>query len=542
MYESLFLSIIGIPVGIVVGLLVQLIGVEIANYLLEDLGTATLEGRRIFYFVVAWQAILFSAGLSFFTMLVSAWLPARKAAKIPAINAIRRIGDVQIKAKRVRSSWIVTKLFGFEGTLASKSLKRSRRNFRATVVSLTISIVMFIAASSFGSNLTRMANVVLFAVNADVIGSFQSRMDVVFEDCGEYISHFEYTSISNELAESITARLREFPDTTVTAVGSNASSWRVPGASIPADALTANTRNFIDPDNTRDEITMSLSLVTVNAELYAELISIAGVPYGSNILINYFRIHYDGRWMEYTPVVPDFQSLTMLTTDEPVEVPIHAILSLEQVPVEVLWANSGRLTVVVPYLDAKSYSWFAETTGSHRELTAFMHIVLDEMIPDDGPGTVYTSAVNLAAMENADRNVVRLVMVFIYGFVGMLTLIGLTNVISTISTNVRSRAREFAVLGSVGMTHSGINRMLNLESILCSVKSLIFGLPLGIAASVLVYDAVMSSVFYDYHFPFLAVVQCVVAVFIITWVTMRYSASRLRGKNIVETIRSESGA
>jgi len=544
MYESLFLSIIGIPIGIIVGLLVQLVGVEIAAYLLEDLGPATLQGRRMFEFVVAWQAILVSVGVGFFTVLLSAWLPGRKAAKIPAINAIRRIGDVKIQAKRVRTSWLVSKLFGFEGTLASKSLKRSKRNFRATVVSLTISIVTFIAASSFGSNMERMVNVAVFAVDSDVIGSFQSSMDAVYEECGVYISHFEYTYMNNELAEAITARLRQFPNTTVTAVGSNTSSWRVSSTLVPAGELTTSMRNLVDPDNDKDEISITLALVTVDAELYSELIRIADVPHGSNILINYFRRHYDGRWMEVVPFVFNYQTITSFTTEDPVEIPLHAALLREQVPDEVLWVGAGRsmLTVVVPYLDAKSYTWFAETTGSHRELTAYMHVVFDEMIPGDGPGNVYTSAINIAAMENADRDVLRLAMVFIYGFVGMLTLIGLTNVISTISANVRSRAREFAVLGSVGMTPGGIRRMLNLESILCSVKALIFGLPLGIGASVLIYDAMMNAVFYEYQFPFMAVIQSIVAVFIISWVTMRYSAARLRGRNIVETIRSESGA
>jgi putative ABC transport system permease protein len=132
-------------------------------------------------------------------------------------------------------------------------------------------------------------------------------------------------------------------------------------------------------------------------------------------------------------------------------------------------------------------------------------------------------------------------MVFIYGFIIMLTLIGLTNVISTISANVRSRAREFAVLRSVGMTPAGLDRMLNLESILCSVKSLIFGVPFGIIGSYLLYHAFSSPVALDFAIPWTTIAQCTLAVIAVTWVTMRYSMSRLRGDNIVETIRSEQG-
>jgi putative ABC transport system permease protein len=133
-------------------------------------------------------------------------------------------------------------------------------------------------------------------------------------------------------------------------------------------------------------------------------------------------------------------------------------------------------------------------------------------------------------------------MMFIYGFVAMLTLIGLTNVISTISTNVRLRSREFAVLRSIGMTHGGLYRMLNLESILCSVKSLVIGLPIGVTASYLIYHSIMASTDFPFEFPWIPIFQCIIAVFFITWIIMRYSASRLRGGNIVEAIRLESGS
>lgn len=132
-----------------------------------------------------------------------------------------------------------------------------------------------------------------------------------------------------------------------------------------------------------------------------------------------------------------------------------------------------------------------------------------------------------------------LVMVFVYSFVILLTLIGLTNVISTMSTNVHMRSREFAVLQSAGMTHGGIKRMLNLESIMCSAKSLIIGVPLAIALTYLINIPVRSMFPVPYQVPWLAATGCVAVVFAITWFTIRYSASRLREKNIVETIRLE---
>jgi len=542
MYESLYLSAISIPIGVVAGLLVQFTATGIANYILAELAQADVSVPTI-GFVVAWQAIIVSAVAGFATVLLSAWLPARKAAKIPAINAIRKTGDV--KVKKTRSNRLVKMVFGFEGVLAVKSLKRSKRNFRATVVSLTISIVMFIAASSFGAHLNRMTNIVIPTVDANVIGNFQSTQVPVFSDDQELIELI-YQPISNEIADEISAMLREIPNTRVFGVGVSASSFRVPAVTVDTATLSRDMRNIVDPENTYAEVSFNFTLVTICAEEYAELARVAGVPYGSNILINHYRRYVGERWMEFTPFEFDNSAEKVLTAyiaNEAVEVPIHGMLTREQTPEEILYLTTGRwrmLAVVVPRLDSKFYSWFVQADNP-AQFTGHMRDVLDELTPAPIHDDIFVSTHvrNLTAEQNSDRNIVRLVMVFVFGFVGMLTLIGLTNVISTISTNVRSRSREFAMLKSTGMTNGGINRMLNLESILCSVKSLLYGLPLGILASFLVYRVIMMAVGFDFIFPWMAVLQCVLAVFVITWVTMRFAAARLKGESIVDSIRND---
>ena len=543
MNEGLFLSIIAVPAGILLGLFVQFAALQIANYLLIDLNAINNE-RIVFNFVVAWQAILISVVISFITVMLSAWLPARKAAKIAAIDAIRGAGEINLQAKQIRANPIVKKLFGIEGVLASTSLKRNKRNLRATVISLTISIIMFIAVSSFGAQMNRMTNLVFHMVDANVIGTFHSSLQrhIISEE-GAYIQ--KYSTISEDAAENITARLREFPDTAVFGAGANQHCYI---ANIPGDMLTQEMLNYYNSPasnmNEDDTLSLSVVLMTVDTENYAKLCKRAGVPPGSNILVNYYRLRIVNKWTEITPLVWSGQTLFMRNMDDPsldlsIDLPLHGEIGWEA-PNEVLWFAGHSITVIVPSLDSISYVWFA-TAADPYAFEDYILAVFDEMIPRDGEIPVNTNAMNNVREENAMRSIYRFIMLFIFGFVGMLTLIGLTNVISAISTNVHSRAREFAVLRSVGMTHDGLNRMLNLESILCSAKSLIIGLPLGIGAAYLIYLAIIDSVDFTFEFPWLTVAECIFAVFIITWITMRYSAARLRDGNIVETIRAESG-
>ena len=81
--------------------------------------------------------------------------------------------------------------------------------------------------------------------------------------------------------------------------------------------------------------------------------------------------------------------------------------------------------------------------------------------------------------------------------------------------------------------------MLNLESILCSVKSLIIGVPLGILGAYVVYNYMGDPVEFAFKIPWIPILQCALGVLAVTWITMRYAASRLRGGSIVEKIRAD---
>ena len=125
----------------------------------------------------------------------------------------------------------------------------------------------------------------------------------------------------------------------------------------------------------------------------------------------------------------------------------------------------------------------------------------------------------------------------LYGFIIVITLIAVTNVINTVNTNMNLRRREFAMLRSIGMTQKDFSRMIRAEGILVSLKSVLFGLPLGAVLSYLVHLAVKSQFSYTYLFPWKAMVIAVFAVAFIVGIIMFTAVSRIRKQNIIEAIR-----
>ena len=521
LYEGVFLCVVGIPAGIILGLFVHAVGIGIVNYFLTGLNGIN-EETLVLRFVFAWQAVALAAAISFFTVLLSAWLPARKAAKIPAITAIRGAGEFVIKPKQMRGGQLAGRLFGFEGVLAAKSRKRSRRNFRATVLSLTVSITLFIVVGAFGMQMTAINESFFPGSDATVVGQFYSSPGL--------------TSLNSDSGNRITEELRRHPNTTVFGIGIDTNTYET---EVPREMMTKKMREAQDGPEA-DYGNPPVTFIITDEENYAMLCKRANVPVGSNILVNqYTWFHESGR----TVIVPyefDHQILKLnhLDNGTVLDLPLHGELLTQDLPGEILFANRGMLVVIVPEANAASYLWFAYP-AEKEEFITHTYAVLNAMLPKESDNEITTVVMDVETIEDAQKSISNLIQVFVYGFVTMLTLIGLTNVVSTISTNIRSRTREFAVLQSVGMTPGGLNRMLNYESMMCSVKALVYGVPLGILGSYLTFISLENPVEFVYKVPWAPIIQCTVGVFIITWGIMHYAAGQLRGGSLVEKIRFE---
>ena len=534
MREGVYLCIIGIPIGLSLGLLVNFTGVQVVNYLLVTINAINPYNPMTPGFVFAWQAILLSIVLSFLTVMVSAWLPARKAAKIAAIDAIRGAGEVKVESKKFRGGKLIGMVFGLEGTLAAKSLKRSRRSFRATVISLTISVALFIAAGSFGVIMNTVIDAFFPGLDVTAFAQFHTSHHVTWGDDNEPIER-RYVALNSELASEITDKMREFPDTQVFGVGIDIHTFM---AEFAQDMFTPRMYEAFILGTVSDDsyANISVSFMAVDAENYALLCALAGVPLGSNILINQVTHFQPGGRTIFAPFEFDTQTIrvTSIFDDREFYLPLHGVLNIGEIPAEISSAAVG-VSIIVPQLDALTYAWYVNSADPEGFTEYALEVLRDMFVFDESLGNV--SAFNVQAEMDAMQDVGRIVMIFVYGFISMLTLIGLTNVISTVSTNIYARSREFAMLKSVGMDRRGLRRTLNLESILCSAKAVVIGLPIGIFASWLIHGSVADAVAFPFEVPWATVAQCVIGVFVITWAVTMVSARKLRGQNVVEALQ-----
>ena len=147
---------------------------------------------------------------------------------------------------------------------------------------------------------------------------------------------------------------------------------------------------------------------------------------------------------------------------------------------------------------------------------------------------------NIEEIVKQQKAMLIVVSIFLYGFITVITLIGVTNIFNTITTNMNLRQKEFAMLKSIGMTKKEFNRMINLETLFYCTKALVYGIILGILGSYGIYKAFAVDFDAGYQFPTIAIVICIIFVFLIVYMIMKYSISKINKQNIIETIRNEN--
>lgn len=537
LWEALLLAGLGIPLGLVLGLGLTAGGIAVANHFFDELNALThimLQTMTFrLDFVLSPLGLVSAALLALATVLISAWLPARKAAKQSAIASVRGQNEVSVRLGRSHPlrERLVARLFGPEGLLAQKTLARSRQTFRTTTAALAVAVVLFIFIGFLwrqaGAFNTMMSNQNGYTVTAD----YQS---ATAREASDYTK-----PITSALGDAITRELAQAGGTEVYGSGNDYVRYDV---TVDTATLTPEIIDYYALDG--QQTTLDVECIVIDQQHYAALCDAAGVPEGSTLLINNDRLNIKGHATD-TPVFAETpETLTLDVVDGSQEtVHIDAVLTAAETPAEFFYPNTNPVRLILPEMDhLRQYSWQA----APADMDSFMDTareILAAHFPDQSTDSYMQGGYSARVYATDDyykvMNVaIVIALIFLVCFCALLMLIGFTNVVSTLSTNVLMRQSEFAVLQSVGMTPEGLRKMLALESIFCSLRALALGVPLGILLTYVVNLPIRDMFPVPYHFPLLPILLCAAGVLALTLAITALAARRLRSRNIIDRIRS----
>lgn len=593
LYEATVLCIIGIPIGLISGCL----GIAITFYFLSDsISTflADLTDLKM-QFVFSPLAIITASLISFVTVIISAYIPARKAIKINPIESVRQSNEIKINRRSVKVSPLTQKLFGFEATLSSKNFKRNKRKYRTTVFSLFVSVVLFISASSLSTYFTDIVDAESQDMNYDVavnIFNYEDRTDgepfteteelrnklynglksvkgideftltqqmgTEFNVDKKYISE-EYLNMVNKERDGLADKENELNGLfTYNFIDDDAFRRLLKKEGLSEEGYfdkenpkalvydmgtynfeTDNKERvyivpFLNTDNLSStiEITEILPWFEENGEEYAF--------YGETVVkdgITYYV--YDISRDEGEEF--DESTKRYLTEEEAVN---HINVSIGAVLPEKPYFLGHNTNLIYPesvkekiMLDGYWQTHAFILCEDHSKVSSDV----SRLIRDIGGDTNNVSVVDYAAQIESIRALVTVAKVLAYGFIVLISMIAAANVFNTISTNISLRRREFATLKSVGLTSKGMRKMMTFESLLYGVKSLLFSLPASLAMTYLIYLVAADSGYaMSFYVPWDKFIIAIASVFIIVVLSMVYSIKKVNKENTVETLRNEN--
>lgn len=510
-FEAFVVALIGIPLGILSSYLGIGIVIKIVNTLLPNVFSFNLELVTYPIFIIV--PIIFIV----ITILISAYLPARMASRISPIVAIRQNDDIKINSKKIKTPKFINKIFGIEGEIAYKNIKRNKKKYRVTIVSLFISIVLFVSFSSL------------------IKYGLESSIDMVnLPSYDASISIIPPSSLSVESTEILNKTIKNIiNDENV----KEYAIYKMRSYIISNKNLTYNEKYRKSTDF--EEIT-DVQLVGLDRKSYNNYLKQLNLKEDKMIVINKLEFtKYSSntrKQVSYT-LLDNINSISVLddSLETPVEKTYNNFYLTTTLPYGLEYSDFATLIIIYP-LDNYDNSDISIVLKGDK-----LDSVKKSVEELNGTSKIHAYYYNVKDNLKMIINMIIVIKILLYGFVSLVTLIGVTSVLNTINTSIQLRRREFAILRSVGLTPKGFNKILFFESLFFGLKSLIYALPTSFLI-ILLFHAILSGVitFESLLIPWNSVLICVIAVFIIVILCNYYASSKIKKENILESLRDEN--
>ena len=530
-FEGFILGLMGIPLGMIIGAIGSKITLGILGKMMLDAdmfaGAKGMRGTMELHAPI--PALVAIVILSGFTIFISSIVPAIKASKIMPIEALRETNNIKLKAGSLKGGFLARKIFGYEGQLAYKNIKRNGRKGKVIIASIAISVALFLTIDYFGSTFRKAyAHEIEYPFSV-VAACALSEKDSLKED----ILGLEGVE-SVHCGDTIEYCYKENKDD---------PAWRMPNTDIRNPEFLED--GYTDVFEKSDQIFMCV----LDDEEFKRVLGENGLSadeyFGDElkgVILNNFYHEESNK-----PVFKESMIGQKLFYDNPEgmppEVKIAGFVNYKSDDYVFKLVPEASVAVYVP--ESVFYKAWADKIGEENVTYTYgitcenheeVHDKLFEILENDG----YTkySCSDLTQSLVVMNTVMVLLKTVIYGFTVLLALVVIANIVNTISTGVMLRRKEFAMLRSVGMASSGFSKMLILETLLYGVRALILGLPGAALLSLLIYKGA-HVVAFPFRIDLLKYFLVVVAVFAIVGLSMLLSSAKIKDDNIIEALKGD---
>ena len=529
--EGFLVSIVGIPIGLLSGT----VAIDIVFKVIKTFFKTSMFGELDLRVVFSPIVLILSTLVILLTIFISALIPAINAAKISPLEAIKNSSN--LKVGKIKSSKLVKKIFKTEGELAYKNLRRNKGKFRITLFSLVISIVIFISFNGF-------------------VDMFIEANQINYGSITNDLTLYENNLLTKEEVQKTIDELKKINGLKDVAIDKGYNlNVHVDEKNINKDLRESlKQSHYVDMDNSNYNF--------INSRLY-----IPGYFSISNIKLS------EGKFDRKTAKAENGVILVRYSYQESLAKKGKVVLSNYKVGDTLnctitSYDSDGKESEKEVKLKILAITDEILTGNQQYPETSFGVVAYDDLIPslgitdDKSSSNLYYVATNqekstrdevkkvaeennLSVMDSIDEaqkleQTMNVMKIFVYGFIVVISLVSVTNIINTISTNINLRKREFAIIKSIGVTPQGFKKMIYMESILYGILSLLYGIPIGICMNVLMNKILEGVITVQTLIPYKAILICVVAIFIITFIASYIPLKKISKENIIDNIRQES--
>ena len=540
--EALFLSVAPIMAGILSG-----IAFSFCTVCGMSAFAANLAGGRQMPFSCHPVLLILVLLLSILTVLVSAWLPARKLSRLTPLESIRGTDELQLKKKK--HSPVLSALFGMEGELAGNALKAQKKALRTTSLSLTLAFLGFMTMQCFWT----LSGI---STNHTYFEKYQDAWDVMLTVKDTRIEDFT-------LAEE----LRGLPGVESSVVYQKADAVCIlPQQAQSLELLALGGLEGLSGDLVFfDEALFRIEapIFILDDESFGEFCGQIGIAsrFDGAIILNQLwdSVNSNFRYPEYIPYVKeDMDTVVLYGTAEKGDM---ASVNMVEIPVLACTQESPLLREeygksgypLVQFLPLSLWKEINGQIGGGAGQDTYVRVLANDRAEretlnalEDKIGQIIRSEYELDSenrireREDNDKMIEGYELI-LGAFCVLLAMIGIAHVFSHTLGFLRQRKREFARYMSVGLTPEGIRKMFCIEALVIAGRPVLVTLVLTIGAvAFMIKASYLDPMEFIEAAPTVPILVFVLAVFGFVALAYDLGGKKILKAGLVDTLRDDT--